>query len=484
LEARVQANPNPQTQGKRAFGSGAPGRNLDYLGEAVSALRGHFETGITRSYEWRMKQLDGLARLLASEENAIVEALGKDVGKPRIEAWAAEVSECQGGVRYMKKNLKKWMKPERVSTSMVAMPGKSRIYREPLGVVLIIAPWNYPFSLAINPLMGALAAGNCALVKPSEVAPFTSALLAELLPKYLDADAVKVVEGGIPETTELLAQKFDHIFYTGNGTVGRIVMEAAAKHLTPVTLELGGKSPCIIDQHVDLEVAAKRVVWGKFYNCGQTCVAPDYLLVHKSVHDRFVSLLVETIHAFWGDNPQAHKDYGRVVNARHHKRLMSLIPGSGTVAIGGKGDEGDRYLAPTLLTHVPEDAPIMQDEIFGPILPVLPVDDLDHAVRIVNGRPKPLALYLFSSNDQSYEKVVSSTSSGGMVVNHSILHLAVHGLPFGGVGESGMGAYHGKHSFDTFSHKKAVLKKPTGIDPSLIYPPYTESKESWMRRLM
>jgi aldehyde dehydrogenase (NAD+) len=486
----VQAH--PQTNGKNGSISGAAsadphaeaGRNLAYLGETVGALRRTFESGVTRSYEWRLRQLEGLARLLASEEKAIVEALGKDVGKPRIEAWAAEVSECAGGVRYMRKNLKKWMKPERVTTSMVAMPGKSRIYREPLGVVLIIAPWNYPFSLAINPLMGALAAGNCALIKPSEVAPATSALLAELLPKYLDSEAVKVVEGGVPETTELLAQKFDHIFYTGNGTVGRIVMTAAAKHLTPVTLELGGKSPCIIDEHVDLEVAAKRVVWGKFYNCGQTCVAPDYLLVHKSVHDRFVSLLVETIHAFWGDNPQQHKDYGRVVNARHHKRLMSLIPGSGTVAIGGKGDEADRYIAPTLLTHVSEDAPVMQDEIFGPILPVLQVDDLDHAVRVVNARPKPLALYLFSSSDRSYEKVVTGTSSGGMVVNHAILHLAVHGLPFGGVGESGMGAYHGKHSFDTFSHKKAVLKKPTAIDPSLIYPPYTEAKEGWMRRLM
>jgi aldehyde dehydrogenase (NAD+) len=476
----VQANPH--THGKN--GHVQADRNLTFIGDTVKAARATFDSGRTRSYEWRLKQLEGLLRMLASEEQAICEALNQDVGKPRLEAWAAEVSECAGGVRYMKKHLKKWMKPERVSTSIVAMPGKSRIYREPLGVVLIIAPWNYPFSLVINPLMGALAAGNCAVIKPSEVAPATSALLARILPQYLDGDAVRVVEGAVPETTELLNQRFDHIFYTGNGAVGRIVMQAAAKHLTPVTLELGGKSPCIVDEHADLDVAVKRVAWGKFYNCGQTCVAPDYVLVHEKIHDRFVSMLVDTIKSFWGDNPQQSKDYGRVVNARHHMRLMSLIPGSGQVASGGQGDEADRYLAPTVLTGVSESAPIMQDEIFGPILPVLKVDNIEHAVRFVNARPKPLALYLFSGSSASYEKVVTGTSSGGMVLNHAILHLAVPGLPFGGVGESGMGAYHGKHSFDTFSHKKAVLKKPTAVDPSIIYPPYADRKEAWMRRLM
>jgi aldehyde dehydrogenase (NAD+) len=474
---------NPQTNGKNGHAASAD-RNLAFIGDVVRAARATFDAGRTRSYEWRLKQLDGLLRMLASEEQAICEALNKDVGKPSLEAWSAEVSDCQHGVRYAKKHLKKWMKPERVSTSMLAMPGKSRIYREPLGVVLIIAPWNYPFALAINPLVGALAAGNACVVKPSEVAPETSALLARILPQYLDGDAVRVVEGAVAETTELLTHRFDHIFYTGNGTVGRIVMQAAAKHLTPVTLELGGKSPCIIDEHVDLEVAVKRVAWGKFYNCGQTCVAPDYLLVHEKVHDKFVSMLVQTIKSFWGDNPQQSKDYGRVVNARHHKRLMGLIPGSGSVAIGGQGDEADRYLAPTVLTGVPETAPIMQDEIFGPILPVLKVDNIEHAMRFVNARPKPLALYLFSGNGDSYEKVVTGTSSGGMVLNHAILHLTVPGLPFGGVGESGMGAYHGKHSFDTFSHRKAVLKKPTAVDPSIMYPPYTDSKETWMRRLM
>jgi len=451
---------------------------------AVGAVRKTFETGRTRSYEWRAAQLDGLLKMLAAEEQAISEALSADVGKPTLEAWIAEISDCVNGTKYIKKNLRKWMKPERVSTALAAMPGKSRIIREPLGVVLVITPWNYPFSLAINPIAGALAAGNCVVVKPSEVAPATSVLLARLLPKYLDQEAVAVIEGGVPETTALLAQRFDHIFYTGNGTVGRIVMQAAAKHLTPVTLELGGKSPAIIDASVDLEVSARRVAWTKFYNCGQTCVAPDYLLVHSSVHDAFVAKLQTTLKDFFGDDPQQSKDYGRIVNTRHHRRLMSLLPGSGQVVVGGTADEGDRYLAPTILTEVTPDAPIMRDEIFGPILPVLKVESLDQAIAFINARPKPLALYLFSSSDASYEQVVSRTSSGGMVMNHAMIHLGVHSLPFGGVGESGMGAYHGKHSFDTFSHKKAVLKKGSMLDPTFAYPPYTESKEGWLRRLL
>lgn len=470
---------NEQSGARRSVGHA-----LSHIGESVNALRAVFDSGRTRSYEWRMQQLEGLARMLEVEETAILDALQKDVGKPRLEGWAAEVSDAAANIRLLRKNLKKWMKPERVSTSLAAMPGKSQIYREPLGVVLIIAPWNYPFSLCINPLVGALAAGNCAVVKPSEITPETSALVSQLLPMYVDPACVKVIEGGVPATTELLAQRFDHIFYTGNGTVGRIVMQAAAKHLTPITLELGGKSPCIIDEHVDLEVAVKRIAWAKFYNCGQTCVAPDYVLVHKSLHDKFIALMARTIREFWGENPQVSADLGRIVNARHHKRLLALLPGSGQVAIGGEHDESDRYIAPTVLTNVPEHAPIMDDEIFGPILPVFPVDSLDHAIRFANARPKPLALYLFSSRAESREQVVSRTSSGGLVVNHAMLHLTVSGLPFGGVGPSGMGAYHGKLSFDTFSHRKAVLTKPTAFDASIMYPPYTAAKERWIRRLM
>jgi len=454
------------------------------LNGVVEGVRKTFSAGRTRSLEWRTAQLDGLLRLLVEEEKAICEALAADLGKPSMEAWIAEVSDCVNGTKYLKKHLRKWMKPERVPTSLAGMPGKSRIVREPLGVVLVITPWNYPFSLAINPIAGALAAGNCVVLKPSEIAPATSALLTRLLPRFLDPEAIAVVEGGVLETTELLAQRFDHIFYTGNGTVGRIVMQAAAKHLTPVTLELGGKSPCIIDESVDLEVSARRIIWTKFFNCGQTCVAPDYLLVHRSVQAALVEKLKHTLVEFFGADPQQHKDYGRIVNARHHRRLMGLLPGSGQVAVGGRGDEADRYFAPTILVDVPESAPVMKDEIFGPILPVIAIDDLDQAIRFINARPKPLALYLFSNRDAAYEQVLARTSSGGLVVNHAMIHLGVHSLPFGGVGESGMGAYHGKHSFDTFSHKKAVLKKGTMLDPTFTYPPYTATKQTWLKRLL
>ena len=349
----------------------------------TDSLRAAFGSGRTRPYEWRIAQLDALLQMLASEESAILEALAEDLAKSRIEGWATEIHEIAASVKYLRKNLKKWMKPERVGTPLRLRPGKSWVQREPLGVVLVISPWNYPLLLSLIPMAGALAAGNAVLLKPSEVAPATSALMARLIPKYLDRDAVAVIEGGVVETTELLKQRFDHIFYTGNGTVGRIVMEAASKHLTPVTLELGGKNPCIVDERADLEVAAKRIAWTKFGNCGQTCVAPDYLLVHEAVHDRFMALLTTTIKSFCGPQPAESPDYGRIINERHHRRLMELLPGSGDVVLGGEGDESQRYIAPTVLTNVPADAPVMRDEIFGPILPVLRVRDLDEAIGFI-----------------------------------------------------------------------------------------------------
>jgi aldehyde dehydrogenase (NAD+) len=456
----------------------------DQIKQTLAALRSSFESGRTRSYEWRVQQLNGLMAMLAENEQRVLDTLHADVGKTTLDAWMAEIANVRHSIEYLKKNLRRFMKPEKVSLPLPLLPGSSRVVREPLGVVLIVAPWNYPLSLAVTPLAGALAAGNCVVVKPSEVSAGTSALLAELLPKYVDPEAVRVIEGGVPETTELLAQRFDHILYTGSTAVGRIVMAAAAKHLTPVTLELGGKSPCIIDQHTDLKVTARRVAWAKFYTTGQTCIAPDYVLCHAAVHDAFVAQLVATIREFWGDDPKQHPDYGRVVNARHHRRLMGLLPGSGDVVTGGVGDERDRYIAPTVLTNVPADSKVMGEEIFGPILPVLKVDGIDQAIRFINDRPKPLALYLFSSDSSSYDAVVSRTSSGGMVHNHALLQFAVPGLSFGGVGESGMGSYHGRQSFDTFSHRKSVLKKPVGLDAPVQYPPYTESKKTWLRRLL
>jgi aldehyde dehydrogenase (NAD+) len=474
----LQLSPNQAPRGARVE------QDLSYIARKTDQLRAAFESGRTRSYEWRIEQLSALERMMESEQSAILKALHEDLGKSQLEGWLAEAHDVANSIKLAKKQLKKWMRPSKVPTPMALQPGKSFVQAEPLGVALIIAPWNYPVLLLLNPLVGALAAGNAVMLKPSEVAPHTSAVLAQLVPRYLDPEAVAIVEGGVAETTELLAQRFDHIFYTGNGAVGRIVMQAAVKHLTPVTLELGGKSPCIIDEHVDLEIAAKRVVWGKFFNCGQTCVAPDYLLVHTKVHDRFVSLLADNIKTFYGAQPEQSPDFGRVINAGHHRRLLELLPGSGEIVIGGQSDAASLFIAPTVLKNVPADAPVMRDEIFGPILPVLRVASVDEAVHYINAHDKPLALYLFSNDEQNQQRVLSSTSSGGMVINHALIHLTVPGLPFGGVGASGMGAYHGKHSFDTFSHQKAVLKKGTMIDPSIMYPPYTEAKVSWLKRLM
>jgi aldehyde dehydrogenase (NAD+) len=449
----------------------------------VGALRAHFETGATKPLSWRLSQLDALKHFLKEREQDIFAALDADLGKPATEAFTAEIGITLTDLRLARKKLASWMKPERVRTSLAAMPGRSYIYREPLGVTLIIGAWNYPLYLVLSPLLGALAAGNCAVLKPSELAPNVSALLAKWLPKYLDPKAVQVVEGAVPETTALLREKWDHIFYTGNGTVGRIVMEAASKHLTPVTLELGGKSPCIVDESADLDLAAKRIVYGKFFNAGQTCVAPDYVLVHDHVHDAFINRLVSTIREFYGDDPKQSPDYARIVNERHHARLTRLLSDVDVVT-GGQSDVSDRYIAPTILRNVNEDDPVMQEEIFGPILPVICVSSVESAIGFINRHAKPLALYLFAGDKDAQDRVLADTSAGGTTINHIWLHLGVSQLPFGGVGESGMGAYHGRYSFETFSHRRAVLKKSTLPDPPLLFPPYSARKLRWIKRLL
>jgi aldehyde dehydrogenase (NAD+) len=461
-----------------------PRTGHDVAPAVIARLRATFDSGRTRPLAFRLQQLDGLARFLHERERDIQDALHQDLGRPPLEAFTGDIAHPQSDLAYVRKHLASWMRPERVRTPLVVQPGKSYIHREPLGVVLIIGPWNYPVQLVLVPLIGALAAGNCAVVKPSEVAPATSALLAEALQQYVDPDCVCIVEGGVEETTALLAERFDYIFYTGNGTVGRIVMEAAAKHLTPITLELGGKSPCLVDRNTDLDVATRRIVWGKFYNAGQTCVAPDYILVHEAIENELLGRLKQTVRKFYGDDPRSSPDYGRVVNARHHRRLTALLPGSGEIVTGGEADEPERYLAPTILGNVSPDAPVMAEEIFGPILPVLRVKSIDEAITFVNARPKPLALYLFTQDGEVQRQVLERTSSGGALVNHISLHVGVPSLPFGGVGASGMGAYHGRASFETFSHRKSVLVKPTWLDPRLVYPPYTESKQKWIKRLL
>ena len=449
----------------------------------VSNLRKAFRTGRTRKKAWRVAQLDRLLAMLSERKTELLAALEADLGKSSFEGWLAEIVLMEKEIAHTKKHLSGWMRAEKVSTPLTLQPGKCRVVSEPLGVVLVIAPWNYPLQLAILPLVGAIAAGNCAIVKPSEVAVHTSRVIAELLPRYLDREFFAVVEGGVPETTALLDEKFDHIFYTGNGAVGRVVMAAAAKHLTPVTLELGGKSPVIVDDSADLDATARRIVWGKFFNAGQTCVAPDYVLVHRSVEERLVQKMTETVRAFFGEDPKQSKDFGRIINERHHKRLSALVA-DGVPACGGKGDVASRYLAPTILRQVSPDSKIMAEEIFGPLLPVLPIDNVEQAIEFVNARPKPLALYVFTENGDTADKVLHSTSSGGACVNDTMMHLSVPDLPFGGVGESGMGAYHGKTSFDTFSHKKSVLAKSVRLDLPLRYPPYDDTKAQWLKRLM
>ena len=449
----------------------------------ADALRAYFETGATKPLSWRLSQLDALEHFLMERDQDIEDALRADLRKPPTEAFTSEAGIALSELRLTRKKLASWMKPERVRTSKIAMPGRSYIYREPLGATLIIGAWNYPLHLVLVPLIGAIAAGNCAVLKPSEVAPNVSALIAKWIPKYLDRKAVQVVEGSVPETTELLQEKWDHIFYTGNGTVGRIVMAAAARHLTPVTLELGGKSPCIVDESADLNMAAQRIVFGKFFNAGQTCVAPDYVLVHDHVHDALVNRMSSAIREFYGDDPKQSPDFARIVNERHHARLTRLLDDADVVT-GGENDVSDRYIAPTILKNVKEDDAVMQEEIFGPILPVISVPSVDSAIAFVNRRPKPLALYLFGRDKDVHDRVLAGTSAGGTTINHIWLHLGVDQLPFGGVGESGMGAYHGRLSFETFSHRRAVLKKPLLPDPPLLFPPYSARKLRWIKRLL
>lgn len=450
--------------------------------KTVNDLRTTFHSGVTRPAAWRKQQLEGIAAMMKEREDVFVKALQADMRKPRFEAFGAEVSYLLNDAKHAIKNLDDWMRPEKVSTNIVNLPATSRILREPLGVVLIIGPWNYPLQLVLSPLIGAIAAGNTAVLKPSEVTANAAAALAEWLPKYVDPAAVRVVEGGVEETTQLLKERFDHIFYTGNGHVGRIVMEAAAKHLTPVTLELGGKSPVIIDQDVDLDAAVRRTLWGKFFNAGQTCLAPDYVLVHKSVEAAFLGKCKTMLREFYGDDPKKSPDFTRIVNQRHHKRLMAML-GDGEVVVGGESDEADCYIAPTIVSIKP-DSKLMSDEIFGPILPVMPVDSIDAAINFINGRPKALALYVFTKNSAVSDAVLARTSSGGACVNEVVTHFTVTNLPFGGVGESGMGAYHGRASFETFSHRKSVLNKLTMGEPPVRYPPYTATKEKWLRRLL
>ena len=451
----------------------------------VADVRRTFDDRITHPLEWRLAQLDALAQMLNDHTDRFTEALRADLGKSEIEAWTTEIGFSLNDIAHQRDHLADWAAPRKVRTPLMFRPGSSRIVPQPKGVVLVIAPWNYPLQLLIAPMAAAIAAGNAVVAKPSELSPAVSEALVELCSTYLDQRAVRVVAGGVDESTALLEQRFDHIFFTGGTRVGKIVMRAAAEHLTPVTLELGGKSPAIVANDANVGVAARRLVWGKFTNAGQTCIAPDYLLVERAVRDRLVDEMASVIGEFYGADPQHSPDYGRIVNAGHHDRLSQLLDdhASGRKHSGGTVDAADRYIAPTLLIDPDLGSPVMQEEIFGPLLPVIAVDSIDEAVAFVNDRPKPLALYVFSDDDDIVDDVLDRTTSGGAGVNNTLLHIAPPDLPFGGVGPSGMGAYHGQTGFDTFSHLRSVYDRSVRPDPSLIYPPFGGWKERLIKRL-
>ncbi len=448
--------------------------------DIVEDLRAEFRDGFTHELQWRIKQLRAIKQLLIEQEDAIAEALASDLGRPKPEAWLGDIASTQAEAGYALKHLKKWVRRRRASVPLSQMPARAWVQYEPVGVVLIIGPWNYPVYLSLAPLVAAVAAGNCAVIKPSELAPATSALLARLVPRYLDSRAVRVVEGDAATTQHLLAQGFDHAVFTGGTEIGRKIMAAAAATLTPVTLELGGKSPVIIAADADLDVAARRIAWVKLMNSGQTCIAPDYVLAERSVIGELTDKIVENLKAFRaGEGLEAV----RIVNHRQYDRLVAMIEGThGKIIVGGSYDRDSVSIAPTVVVDPPADDPVMSEEIFGPVLPIVAVESIDEAVRYVNARPKPLGLYVFT-NPRAAQRIIDRVPSGGAVINHIAMHCLVPSLPFGGVGDSGMGAYHGRWGFETLSHRRAVLSKPTKPDPRMIYPPYTPRTLKLMRRM-
>lgn len=428
-----------------------------------------FKSNKTKELQFRLDNLNKLKNIIEENEKAISQGLKDDLGKSEFEAYTTEIGIVLSEISFIIKNLNKWSKPKKVKTPAAAFKSTSYIYPEPYGNTLIIAPWNYPFQLSIAPLIGSIAAGNTAVIKPSSSSIHTSKVLEKLINDNFPSSYIYVVTG--EEGKLLLDEKFDYIFYTGSVPVGKMVMESAAKHLTPVTLELGGKSPCIVDNEGDMKLFAKRIVWGKFLNVGQTCVAPDYLLVNKNIKDELIKYMILYLKENFGENPQDNDNYGRIINERHFDRLVGLLD-SGKVIYGGNYDKDDLYISPTLIDDVTWDESIMKEEIFGPLFPILEYDNLNQAIEIVNSHPKPLALYFFSNNNDKVEKIINNTSYGGGCINDTIMHLSNPHLPFGGVGNSGMGSYHGKGSFDTFTHYKSVLKRSTTFDPNFRYPPY------------
>jgi acyl-CoA reductase-like NAD-dependent aldehyde dehydrogenase len=441
----------------------------------VARHRAYFRSGATRSAEWREGQLAALRAMMTDRSEDFYAALWSDLRRNRTDADLTDVKFLADEAEHTLSHLRQWMKPVSVSPPQVLDPAHVNVQFDPLGVGLIIGTWNYPLMLTLSPLVAAISGGNAAVVKPSEVAPATSEAIARLLPEYLDREAFSVVLGAVPETTALLEQQWDHIFFTGGTAVAKVVMTAAAKNLTPVVLELGGKSPTIVHSSADLRVAARRIAQGRWNNAGQTCTAPDYVLAFKDVAKLFLEELKEAILHFYGDDPQKSPDYGRIVSTRHFDRLTALLA-SGTLYHGGRYDRSDKFIAPTVLVNVSPDSPVMQQEIFGPILPVLEVENVQRVIDFINARPSPLGLYIFAEDEQVAAQILDSTSSGDAAVNDCTIQPLIPGLPFGGVGNSGMGKYHGEWGFRSYTNARGVLYHGTRIDPDLRYPPYSSQK--------
>lgn len=452
------------------------------IAKILAKQRNFFNTGETRDVSFRIEMLKTLKKAVLDFEDKFADAVFRDLKKSRYETYETETGIILEEISTHLKNIRKWAKPEKVGTPLISFPSSSRIYREPFGISLIMSPWNYPLQLTLVPLIGAISAGNCAIVKPSRYSGNTSRVMEEMAKKYFDQKYICFFQGGSDVNQRLLEEKYDIIFFTGSTSVGKVVMEAASRNLTPVVLELGGKSPVIVDKDANLKIAARRIAWGKYLNAGQTCISPDYLLVDRKVKSRLLEFLKEEIREFFGDSPDQTEDYSRIINEKHFDRLKGLMKKQ-KVLVGGTSDPETRYIAPTILDRVKPDSPIMQEEVFGPILPVLEYGNIDEAVRFINNRPKPLALYLFTNNKKLQERIVKNTSSGGCCINDTIMHVANGSLPFGGVGFSGMGSYHGKFSFETFSHKKAVLKNSGLIDLPVRYPP-TKGKIGLIKMLL
>jgi aldehyde dehydrogenase (NAD+) len=443
----------------------------------------YFATGLTGDVDFRIQQLTRLKQMIRRNEDVLIQALGLELHKSAYEAFTTEIGVLYTAIGYVIKNLKKWARPQKVKTPLMLFGTRSFIHAEPYGTVLIIAPFNYPVNLVFEPLIGAIAAGNCAVIKPSELTPGVSRIISLMIKETFDEAYIRVIEGGREVTSTLIHAPFDYIFFTGSVSVGKIIMAAAAQRLIPVTLELGGKNPCIVDETADIDIAARKIAWGKFANAGQICVAPDYIVAHKNVKSQLLDSLKKYLENFYGVDPKESNDFSRIINEAHTERIQQLIDRD-KVIIGGDCDVKQRYIAPTILDRVQWTDRVMEDEIFGPILPVLEYENLDTVIAQIKSKQKPLALYMFTKNKEAGKKIIDSISYGGGCINDVLIHAGNPNLPFGGVGNSGIGSYHGKRSFETFSHLKSVLNRNINMESDIMYPPYTDKKLGFIKKVI